>query len=943
MGLKWLCATPVQTLQQFNLPTVTVGRGRGVTISQNLGSRSSLRLSGIHPGMGGSLASAQAGAVGRGAAAGDGGFVGERQSLDDLSIGEGTSRMLPDVNSSCNGTTSGGVPDSPDHYDPDQPLWTEARSCLSERGSAGVNLCSPDSSRWVVGLTKGVRGGSRHLPLPLGGGVGSVSIAKDVGGVSRSSWRVTGMGGRHVLQTKSGNGWGCDSGHLDSEVLSGVQGRLEGGGMRESGMGRGVKRGRHDLDGVEEGCVLHRPGTWNRPWSSCSGGSRDNRDGAAPAVADLHLMSATDPNPYLSGRGRGSLVRSFDGGRLEQQQQRGSAGKAEEMGNFGPRHSEEMGEFANNWMARSGQGYVPGTSRVCHAKKHAEKQATKTLGLFNIPQELNTLETILNHFRKFGKVVDVRCQHDGSRAFLQFARTEDAKTALHAPEAVMGNRFIKLTWAKRDSIPTADKRANTFAPELNYGQGTRASPSAPPLSIQKERTEKKAETSSEPGAAAGGCCGAPSAHSMPSTMAALSLSTGGRVGAVLNLQKQDGATVFGGSAWTLATGSASGSAGASSGCDGAPSAHSMPSTVRRVGAILNLHKQDGATVFGGSAWTSATGSASGSAGALPTMMPVNASGDKSFPSDQQKQKGNLELLMDIQKKQEVLLRMQIQQRKLIVERLAKRAQERERGRNAAITELEGACAPVDVSSKEDECEASEGEAPNSATQTTVGASTSKTGMSQSLITNSAAVVAKNEETQRSIEDWMIAHCDMMKSEEWNNIVKALMNAHESFKYAKNEKARTTCVEVTKGRVATRVEETAAAVAFHWLLAATGRLDLSPLEATHQHYAWKESIVLTTHRHLFRAATERILDNTLWSGVEKVMETSKGLLDLLKFVDGNGPTISKIYGRMDNLVEKLRENEVLTETEKDELEVINHNATLECHDITTALCSNVFGP
>ncbi|GBG63585.1 hypothetical protein CBR_g38651 [Chara braunii] len=54
---------------------------------------------------------------------------------------------------------------------------------------------------------------------------------------------------------------------------------------------------------------------------------------------------------------------------------------------------------------------------------------------------------------------------------------------------------------------------------------------------------------------------------------------------------------------------------------------------------------------------------------------------------------------------------------------------------------------------------------------------------------------------------------------------------------------------------------------------------------------------------------------------KVLDTLKGLLALLKFVDGDGPTISKIYGRIETLVGKLRESKMFAEVEKDELETI----------------------
>ncbi|GBG62340.1 hypothetical protein CBR_g30294 [Chara braunii] len=56
-------------------------------------------------------------------------------------------------------------------------------------------------------------------------------------------------------------------------------------------------------------------------------------------------------------------------------------------------------------------------------------------------------------------------------------------------------------------------------------------------------------------------------------------------------------------------------------------------------------------------------------------------------------------------------------------------------------------------------------------------------------------------------------------------------------------------------------------------------------------------------------------------VEKVMQSSKELLKLLKKVDGMGPTISKVYARIDSAVEKLRESNHFAETEKEEMEEI----------------------
>ncbi|GBG84258.1 hypothetical protein CBR_g38229 [Chara braunii] len=95
----------------------------------------------------------------------------------------------------------------------------------------------------------------------------------------------------------------------------------------------------------------------------------------------------------------------------------------------------------------------------------------------------------------------------------------------------------------------------------------------------------------------------------------------------------------------------------------------------------------------------------------------------------------------------------------------------------------------------------------------------------------------------------------------------------------------------------------------------------PLRTCFTDNDWKDSIVLPGQRHLFAAATETILDNDFWAGVEKVQKTSEKLLQLLKLSDGVGPTMSKIYGGMDAVVESLRSEECFTKIEKEELEEI----------------------
>ncbi|KAJ4831506.1 hypothetical protein Tsubulata_004738 [Turnera subulata] len=87
-----------------------------------------------------------------------------------------------------------------------------------------------------------------------------------------------------------------------------------------------------------------------------------------------------------------------------------------------------------------------------NARKPSQK-ALRTLFVNGIPQKSNKREALLSHFQKFGEVVDIYIPLNSERAFVQFSKREEAEAALRAPDAVMGNRFIKLWWANRDSIP----------------------------------------------------------------------------------------------------------------------------------------------------------------------------------------------------------------------------------------------------------------------------------------------------------------------------------------------------------------------------------------------------------------------------------------------------------------------------------------------------------
>ncbi|KAE8710027.1 zinc finger family protein [Hibiscus syriacus] len=88
-----------------------------------------------------------------------------------------------------------------------------------------------------------------------------------------------------------------------------------------------------------------------------------------------------------------------------------------------------------------------------HNSRKPTQKAFRTLFVNGIPQKSNKSEALLSHFCKFGQVIDIYIPSNSERAFVQFSKREEAEAALKSPDAVMGNRFIKLWWANRDSIP----------------------------------------------------------------------------------------------------------------------------------------------------------------------------------------------------------------------------------------------------------------------------------------------------------------------------------------------------------------------------------------------------------------------------------------------------------------------------------------------------------
>ncbi|XP_057983383.1 zinc finger CCCH domain-containing protein 41 [Malania oleifera] len=140
--------------------------------------------------------------------------------------------------------------------------------------------------------------------------------------------------------------------------------------------------------------------------------------------------------------------------------------------------SESIGSKAMDFPSRTQ------SDSARNIRKPSQK-ALRTLFVNGIPQKNNKKEALLLHFKKFGEVVDIYIPSNSERAFVQFSKREEAEAALKAPDAVMGNRFIKLWWANRDSI--SDDGINSGNGASIARRGALMGSVAPNLSVNAEK------------------------------------------------------------------------------------------------------------------------------------------------------------------------------------------------------------------------------------------------------------------------------------------------------------------------------------------------------------------------------------------------------------------------------------------------------------------------
>uniref|UniRef100_A0A4W4F558 RNA binding motif protein 26 n=1 Tax=Electrophorus electricus TaxID=8005 RepID=A0A4W4F558_ELEEL len=118
-----------------------------------------------------------------------------------------------------------------------------------------------------------------------------------------------------------------------------------------------------------------------------------------------------------------------------------------------------------------------------YQKKSVFSSANTKLAIRQIPPDLNTISKLNEYFSKFGTIVNLQVAYnnDPEGALIQFASPEEARRAIHSPEAVLNNRFIRVYWHREE------RRCVTCVPVL---QCVPVSPSLAVVSVKQSVKER---------------------------------------------------------------------------------------------------------------------------------------------------------------------------------------------------------------------------------------------------------------------------------------------------------------------------------------------------------------------------------------------------------------------------------------------------------------------
>ncbi|KAJ0254102.1 Zinc finger CCCH domain-containing protein 41 [Hirschfeldia incana] len=293
---------------------------------------------------------------------------------------------------------------------------------------------------------------------PMEHGINRI-VVDDVQSLSQFNLPVSGPGAPHMAA--SSKPVPAQFGTANFMNTKGAHGKANEGGMAVDGMGYG------DAYPSAGGTDFYDPDQplWNNSAGETSGAlpalsshgidenvaplDNSNQDGPENAGGIRDSRSKSQP---VWGRARGyngqaNFKENADAGLNSSA---GFEDQPKEVSVNSSRHGQQthVGESVTKVVGSSNT-----SSDAMNNTRKPMQKAMRTLFVNGVPHEMNRKDLILAHFQKFGKVIDIRIPINTERAFVQFSKREEAESALRAPDAVMGNRFIKLWWANRDSIP----------------------------------------------------------------------------------------------------------------------------------------------------------------------------------------------------------------------------------------------------------------------------------------------------------------------------------------------------------------------------------------------------------------------------------------------------------------------------------------------------------
>uniref|UniRef100_A0A4W5L197 RRM domain-containing protein n=1 Tax=Hucho hucho TaxID=62062 RepID=A0A4W5L197_9TELE len=110
-----------------------------------------------------------------------------------------------------------------------------------------------------------------------------------------------------------------------------------------------------------------------------------------------------------------------------------------------------------------------------HQNQKAPLGSNTKLAVRQIPQGLNNISKLNEHFSRFGTIVNLQVTYgnDPEGALIQFDSHEGAKRALQSPEAVLNNRFIRVLWHCEDEMGPQGMRPQGMRPQGMRPQGMR--------------------------------------------------------------------------------------------------------------------------------------------------------------------------------------------------------------------------------------------------------------------------------------------------------------------------------------------------------------------------------------------------------------------------------------------------------------------------------------